>query len=110
MKTKKLPLIAYKAQKNIILSICALIFVISIFLFSRLNYTRKAKNILQIEKDRSEELLLNILPAEIAEELKENGSVKAKNFELASILFTDFKSFTQKSELLTPEELSLIHI
>jgi adenylate cyclase len=60
---------------------------------------------LGIEKDRSEALLLNILPAEIAEELKEKGSVNAQEFDLASILFTDFKSFTQTAEKMTPQSL-----
>ncbi len=72
---------------------------------TRLNYIRKSKAILQIEKDRSENLLLNILPEEIAEELKENGYAEAKNFDFTSILFTDFKGFTKTSETLSPKEL-----
>lgn len=56
-------------------------------------------------KQRSDELLLNILPEETAEELKETGTAKAKSFEAVSVLFTDFKNFTQASEKLTPEEL-----
>ncbi|MEM9888202.1 MAG: adenylate/guanylate cyclase domain-containing protein [Bacteroidota bacterium] len=57
------------------------------------------------EKERSEELLLNILPAEVAEELKLNGSSPARNFEEVTILFTDFKQFTAISEQMSPEEL-----
>ncbi len=57
------------------------------------------------EKQRSEELLLNILPAETAEELKATGTAKAKSFDLVSVMFTDFKNFTQASELLSAEEL-----
>lgn len=57
------------------------------------------------EKKRSDELLLNILPEETAEELKSTGSAKAKSFESVSVLFTDFKNFTQASEILSPEEL-----
>jgi adenylate cyclase len=56
-------------------------------------------------KKRSDELLLNILPAETAEELKETGRAKAKSFDSVSVLFTDFKNFSQASEKLTPEEL-----
>jgi len=61
----------------------------------------------RIEKalHRSDELLLNILPAEVAEELKDNGSALAKQFDSATILFSDFKGFTQASEKLTPQEL-----
>src|SRR6185295_14960849 len=57
------------------------------------------------EKKRSDELLLNILPAETAEELKATGSAKAKSFDSVTVLFTDFKNFTQASEKLGAEEL-----
>ncbi len=63
------------------------------------------RNRISKEKKRSDELLLNILPEETAEELKATGTAKAKSYELVSVLFTDFKNFTQASELLTPEEL-----
>ena len=68
-------------------------------------YVKKSKNVLKKEKDRSESLLLNILPAEIAEELKEKGEAEARDFDLVSILFTDFKGFTEKSAELTAAEL-----
>ncbi|REJ82369.1 MAG: adenylate/guanylate cyclase domain-containing protein [Bacteroidetes bacterium] len=57
------------------------------------------------EKARSEELLLNILPSETAEELKATGSAKAKSFDMVTVMFTDFKNFTQASEKLSAEEL-----
>ncbi len=57
------------------------------------------------EKKRSDELLLNILPAEVAEELKQKGSAEAQQIDEATVLFTDFKGFTQLSEKLTPKEL-----
>ena len=56
-------------------------------------------------KKRSDELLLNILPAEVAKELKATGASAARHIEQATILFTDFKGFTEASELLTPQEL-----
>jgi adenylate cyclase len=65
----------------------------------------KQRNKISKEKKRSDELLLNILPEETAEELKATGSAKAKSFDMVSVLFTDFKNFTQASEKLTPEEL-----
>ena len=65
----------------------------------------RQRNRISKEKHRSEELLLNILPEETAEELKHTGKAKTKSFESVSVLFTDFKNFTQASEKLTPEEL-----
>ena len=56
------------------------------------------------EKKRSDELLLNILQAQTAEELKATSMAKTKSLDLVSVLFTDFKNFTHASEILTPEE------
>lgn len=56
-------------------------------------------------KKRSDELLLNILPEETAQELKKKGYADAKQFDQVTVLFTDFKGFTQISERLTPTEL-----
>lgn len=57
------------------------------------------------EKAKSDSLLLNILPQEVAEELKNTGSLQAKQFDEVSIIFTDFVGFTTISEKLTPKEL-----
>jgi len=57
------------------------------------------------EKLRSENLLLNILPPETAEELRATGAAKAKKYENVTVLFTDFKNFTEVSEKLSAEEL-----
>ncbi|HTA26920.1 MAG TPA: adenylate/guanylate cyclase domain-containing protein [Bacteroidia bacterium] len=57
------------------------------------------------EKKRSEELLLNILPMETALELKLNGSTPAKDYEMVTVLFTDFINFTRASENLKAQEL-----
>ncbi len=65
----------------------------------------RQRNKIAKEKHRSEELLLNILPEEVAQELKDTGGAKVKSFESVTVLFTDFKGFTQISEKLTPEEL-----
>jgi adenylate cyclase len=65
---------------------------------------RQKKRISQARK-RSDELLLNILPGEVAEELKEKGSADAKQFDEVTVMFTDFKGFTRISEKLSPAEL-----
>ena len=56
-------------------------------------------------KKRTDDLLLNILPEEVAEELKAKGHADAKHFDQVTILFTDFKGFTEASEKLSPQEL-----
>jgi|GEM_PF-920870 class 3 adenylate cyclase len=60
---------------------------------------------LAFEKKRSDDLLLNILPAETAEELKTYGSSKARMFEQATVMFTDFVNFTTLSSMIPPEQL-----
>ncbi|KAA3638443.1 MAG: hypothetical protein DWQ02_05150, partial [Bacteroidetes bacterium] len=60
---------------------------------------------LEKEKQKSEELLLNILPAETAEELKKNGFAKAKRHQPVTVMFSDFEGFSRISEQLEPEEL-----
>lgn len=57
------------------------------------------------EKERSDELLLNILPSETAEELKNYGKASPQHYEKVSVLFTDFKDFTKVAEKLSPQEL-----
>jgi class 3 adenylate cyclase len=60
---------------------------------------------LEAEKEKSDTLLLNILPFETAEELKRTGSYKPRKYDNVSIVFTDFEGFTTISEKLTTEEL-----
>lgn len=57
------------------------------------------------EREKSEKLLLNILPVEIVQELKEKGHTEPVLYEAVSVLFTDFKGFTKIAEKLTPQEL-----
>ncbi|MBT8178975.1 MAG: tetratricopeptide repeat protein, partial [Eudoraea sp.] len=57
-------------------------------------YFRRTNRRLAFERNRSERILLNILPKETAEELKENGFIKAKEFSQITVLFTDFKQFS----------------
>ncbi|NND77359.1 MAG: hypothetical protein HKN39_04185 [Flavobacteriales bacterium] len=63
------------------------------------------RNRISRERKRSEELLLNILPKEVAEELKEKGEAEAQLIEKVTVLFTDFKGFTAMSEILSPKDL-----
>ncbi|CAN5565851.1 hypothetical protein BH11BAC1_BH11BAC1_21460 [soil metagenome] len=70
------------------------------------NKELKEKNIIITnEKNRSEELLLNILPYETAQELKNKGSSDARQFDEVTVMFTDFKDFTSRAENLSAKEL-----
>jgi hypothetical protein len=60
---------------------------------------------LTLEKQKSDSLLLNILPFETAEELKQTGTAKSRRFNMVTVMFTDFEGFTELSEGLDPEKL-----
>ena len=60
---------------------------------------------LEKEKQRSEDLLLNILPVTIAEELKEKGKVIPKYYDSISIMFIDVEGFTKITKVLSPKKL-----
>ncbi len=73
---------------------------------TRANQQLAEKNAaIERERQRAEKLLLNILPEEVARELKETGKTRAHQYPEVSVLFTDFKSFTQIAEQLSPAEL-----
>lgn len=57
------------------------------------------------EKARSEGLLLNILPREVADELKSKGHVEARHIDSCSILFADFVGFTELAGRVSPGDL-----
>ncbi|HMZ65392.1 MAG TPA: adenylate/guanylate cyclase domain-containing protein, partial [Leptospiraceae bacterium] len=93
-----------------------LLFIILVGMFNSVRMISKAnvelneklKQLIEVsdrEKNRSESLLLNILPFEIAEELKDKGIVQPVFYESVTILFTDFVGFTIIAEHMSPEEL-----
>ena len=95
-----------KKVKNVVFLTSAIIFLIIVMgLISRLRYVRKASALIQKERDRSDNLLHNILPEEVAAELKEKGESEAKDFDNVTVLFTDFVEFTQTAEKLSAKEL-----
>jgi adenylate cyclase len=57
------------------------------------------------EKQKSDELLLNILPAKIADELKARGKVVPQEYQHATMLFTDFRGFTRIAASLPADQL-----
>ncbi|GAB4398868.1 MAG: hypothetical protein OHK0053_18220 [Microscillaceae bacterium] len=65
----------------------------------------KANLELEAEKEKADKLLLNILPEEIAEELKTKGKTDTRYYKLASVMFTDFEGFTRSASNMGPTEL-----
>lgn len=61
------------------------------------------RDVIEIERQKSEGLLLNILPKQVAEEYKAKGRVDIRNYDRVSVMFTDFKGFTKISEKMPPE-------
>ena len=77
----------------------------ALFYTSLENKVRDRTAELAAEKKKSDDLLMNILPEQIATELKQTGHTKPRSYKLATVMFTDFKDFTSQSEKLPPEEL-----
>ncbi|MCB0696436.1 MAG: hypothetical protein KDC07_03680, partial [Chitinophagaceae bacterium] len=69
---------------------------------AQLSHTLKE---IEAERQKSEDLLHNILPEEIAEELKQNGTSEARQYDHVSVLFTDFVNFTGIGEHMDPRDL-----
>lgn len=65
----------------------------------------QSKEEIEKEKKKSDELLLNILPEDVAEELKLKGNAEARKLKDVTVLFSDFENFTGISESLSPEDL-----
>ena len=88
-------------QQNRMIAL-AIILVLIIVILGALYWFYRA---ISREHKRSESLLLNILPAETAQELKKNGKVEAVKLDEVTVLFTDFVEFSKKAEHIEPEHL-----
>lgn len=69
------------------------------------NKVLEKQRLLQIEKDKTESLLTNIIPTDIMNELKKKGKVKALAYKKVSVIFSDFVGFTKISDKLKPAEV-----
>jgi len=90
-----------KNQQIILLSLLIILGLAMVILGTLYWYYRNISR----ERKRSESLLLNILPAETARELKQSGRVNAVRFDQVTVLFTDFIQFTRVAEAVDPEQL-----
>ncbi len=66
---------------------------------------RRANKTIDIERQKTRDLLLNIMPEEMVNELVEIGYAGPRSYKAATVMFTDFKGFTKACENLGPEEI-----
>ncbi len=84
--------------RNVILGLCFLLTILALVLFYRYKLSHRTQKLLKLERDMNLEVLKKTLPTEVANELKASGQVSVKEYDLATILFTDFVGFTELTE------------
>jgi len=101
-----------KSQRNLLISAIGVILLLAFGLYSRYtnikqyNAVLEEKNrIIQAERERSEDLLLNILPKVVADQLKLTGKAPVERFEAVTVMFSDFINFSRISAQISPEQL-----
>jgi adenylate cyclase len=82
-----------------------LLLLVLIGFYNRHRYTQKTNKIIKNERDRSKELLLNILPSETAHELETSGHAQTRFYDNVTVLFADFKGFSSIAKKLKPQDL-----
>jgi len=91
--------------RNFLVFGLVLILIIALIMVNRYRFERRVNKIIESQKKRSDELLLNILPEETAEELKKYGKTTAKYYDEVTVLFSDIKEFSIISRKMTPQAL-----
>lgn len=102
---QELDLNRQKFAKNALMIGLALLSLIVIIIYRNYRDKIKTNKILDSQNAQIQSLLLNILPAQVAQELQKNGNATPRYYERASVLFTDFKGFTRLAETLSPQEV-----
>lgn len=102
---RQLELRRQRFAKNASIVGLILVFILAFFIYRNYRNKVKSNKILDKKNSEIEHLLLNIFPAEVANELQTTGKATPRHFENVSVLFTDFKGFTAIADKLTPEEV-----
>jgi class 3 adenylate cyclase len=93
------------SQAGLIVITFVISYVMEYAYIHSLNVLDEKNKAIEEEKKKADELLLNILPYEVMEELKNTGKTTARNYDLVTVMFVDFKDFTLISNDLAPEDL-----
>lgn len=107
-KNKELNELQIKRQrfaKNAFAAGLGLVFLIALLIFRNYRAKVRTNKILDQQKAQIETLLLNILPEEVAQELQQTGQATPRYYEKATVLFTDFKSFSKLADALSPQQV-----
>ena len=94
-----------KFAKNALIAGLGLVSLIIFILYRDYLQKTKTNKLLDSQKAEIETLLLNILPDEVAKELQRDGVATPRFYESASVLFTDFKSFTALADRMSPQDV-----
>lgn len=94
-----------KRTRNVFLFILLGVVGVSVTLLTRLRYINRMTRAMKKEKSISEALLHNILPEEVADEIRQKGHADVREYKSATILFTDFRNFTQLTQTVDAAEL-----
>lgn len=112
LENQKENLETQKRERIYYLALAGILAILAFGIYNRYNFIRRQNavlaeknSIIEEERKRSERLLLNILPAAVAEELKENGKADARGYPEVSVLFTDFVGFSNIASKMEPEKL-----
>lgn len=102
---QELELDRQRIVRNALFGGILLIFIIAFVLYRNYRMKVRSNKLLGAQKQQIENLLLNILPVKVAEELQLFGFATPRYYKSATVLFTDFKGFSRIAEGLTPNEL-----
>lgn len=102
---QELDLKKQKILRNSFLFGFAFVLILAVIIFYGLVQKRRAARTIEAEKEKSDELLLNILPAKVATDLKIRGTTEPEMFENVTVYFSDIIDFTEKSNELEPQVL-----
>lgn len=112
LSEQKAEIALQKSQKQLFYAFLGILCVFVVFMLVRFRETKKnnhvlalKNNIIQEEREKSEALLLNILPSIIAKELMVNGEAQARQYDMATVFFSDFVGFSKIANEISPEKL-----